>query len=181
MFMIAAAASESHPVLGALMAAGMIGGILVFVWLFTRFIPRKTSGWKALSQRFSATDVHKFGGRYTGCTGSFGYGRGSSIDGAFLSEFAQEGLLVTANFAKQTPILVPWPSIREVETVEIIFGRTDVIVTVDYEKRVRFHLPKDALAGLQQNVPAGRFREPTSLLGLVKDRLQQARSLRPPK
>ena len=37
MFMIAAAASESHPVLGALIATGMIGGILVFVWLITRF------------------------------------------------------------------------------------------------------------------------------------------------
>jgi hypothetical protein len=99
--------SENHPALAALMATGMIGGVFGFAWLFTRFIPRKTSGWEALSQRFSGTDVYKFGGRYPGCTGSFGHGRGSSIDGAFLIELAQEGLLVTANFAKQSPILVP--------------------------------------------------------------------------
>jgi hypothetical protein len=47
-----------------------------------------------------------------------------------------------------------------------------VMVTLDYEKRVCFHLPKDALAALPQNVPADRFREPTSLFQMVKDRLQ---------
>jgi hypothetical protein len=44
-------------------------------------------------------------------------------------------------------------------------------VTADYEKRVCFHLPKDALAALQQNVPADRFREPTSLLDMIENRL----------
>ena len=90
--------------------------------------------------------------------------------GGFLIELAQEGFLVTVNFAR-TPILIPWSDIREVEQVDTGFLGPTVIASVDYDKRVRFHLPKDALAGLQQNVPAERFREPTSLLNMIKNRL----------
>ena len=169
---IAAAVSENNPVMAALVAGTVIGAVIVWLWLFTRFIPRKMSGWDALAQRFAATDVHKFGGRYKGCTGTFGECRGGSINGAFRIEFAQEGLLVTASFAKRSPLLIPWSSIREVEVVELPFGLTKVFVTVDYEKRVRFHLPKDALAGLQQNVSADRFRAPTSVMDMIKNRLR---------
>lgn len=168
--MTGADGSESHPFLAALIAGGMMAGVIVFWWLAARVVPRKASDWDVLAVKFPPNGAHKSGERYRRCTGSFGEHRGGNIDNAFLIEFAQEGLLVTANFARHLPILVPWPAIREVQTVDPGFLRAMVIVTVDYEKTMRFHLPREAMAGLQQNVARDRVREPTTFYELISKR-----------
>jgi hypothetical protein len=168
--MLGASDTQLHPLVGLLMVAGFIAAIILFLWVFTRLIPRKMSGWDVLAQRFPSNDVHKFGGRFRGCNGFFGERRDNNVNGAFLIECAQEGLAVTANFARQSPIPIPWSAIREVEQIDTGFAGTKVIVNVNYEKRMGFFLPKSALPELQQNVPADRFREPNSLFAMIKDR-----------
>ena len=162
--------THSDPLMASLILAGMLAAILLFLWLFTRLIPRKTSRWDVLVQKFPANDVHKFGGRFNRCTGFFGEARGNNVNGAFLIECAQEGLAVTANFARKSPILIPWSAIRNVEQIDTGFAGTQVIVNVEYERKTAFFVPKAALSELQQYIPAERFREPTSLFGMIKDR-----------
>ena len=129
------------------------------------------TGWKALTQRFPATDVHKFGARYKKQAGVFGSGRGSVVSGAFLIELAQEGLLITPNFAARFPILIPWPAIRDVSEMNLFGLYSTVLLTVDYEKPVKFHLPTDALKAIHENVPAEKFHATGSFLDLIKQRV----------
>jgi hypothetical protein len=165
--------ARQHPVLGLFILAGIIGVIFLFVWFATRFIPRRISRWDTLVLRFPANDVHKFGGRYGGCSGFFGnHRRNNDVSSAFLIEFAQEGLAITANFAKKSPILIPWSAIREVEQIDGGFAPGAVIVNVDYETRMGFFLPKPALEDLQKNLPGTRFSEPKTLFGFIKERFQ---------
>ena len=128
------------------------------------------TGWKALTQRFPATDVHKFGARYKNQSGDFGRGRGSVVSGTFLIELAQEGLLVTADFVKHLPILIPWSAIRDVSEANLFGFYSTVLLTVEYEKPVKFHLPTSALKAIHENVPAEKFHEARSFLDLIKQR-----------
>jgi hypothetical protein len=118
---------------------------------------RHYTGWKALTQKFPATDVHKFGGRYKRQSAFIGNRQDSDVSGQFLIELAQEGLLVTANFSRD-PLLIPWSAIRDVEEMNV-FGWTQVRLTVDYESRLVFLLPKAALAEIHGNIPADRFHQ----------------------
>jgi hypothetical protein len=117
--------------------------------------------------------VNKSGIQYKHSTGFFGPTRSGQVANAFLLEFAQEGLLITANFAKESPILIPWSAIVEVKTIEPGLVKTAVIVSVHYETRVHFHLPEDSLASLRQHIPAERFRKPESLFDEIKTRSQK--------
>jgi hypothetical protein len=120
---------------------------------FNRFC----TGWKALTQRFPATDVHKFGGRYKRQTIFFGSSSRAATRG-FLIELAQEGFLITANFAR-TPILIPWSAISDVTELDIfgLFSRVEVAVI--YETKLKFTVPKEALTAIQEGVPAERFHK----------------------
>jgi hypothetical protein len=71
-----------------------------------RAMLKRQTGWKALTQRFPATDVHKFSGRYKRQTGCFDEGPENAVSGQFLIELAQEGFLVTPYFARRSPILI---------------------------------------------------------------------------
>jgi hypothetical protein len=133
---------------------------------------RRQTEWKRLAQKFPATDAHKFGGRYKRQAGFFG--RGNRINGMFTIELAHEGLLVTAGFAKNSPILIPWPAIRDVTVTSLMGFLSMVLVTVDYEKQLEFTVPAKALKELQQNVPAERFHQ-TSVSELIKSRLNRPR------
>jgi hypothetical protein len=84
----------------------------------------------------------------------------------FRIEVAQEGLLITAYFARRLPILVPWADIRDVEDVDL---SSQVRITVNYEneRRMTFRLPKEALSVIQQNVPTERLHK-TSFSQLIK-------------
>lgn len=169
--MIAATDAQANPLLGLLILAGIVVFAGVFFWLFYFVIPKASSHWNELTKRFPVGDVHKTGPVFRGCGGGFGGGgsRGGNYTGTFRIEFAQEGLLVTPSFAGKSPILVPWSAIREVEEITVLI-ETNVIVTVEFERTVRFYMPKNAMVELQKSIPADRFRESESLFGMIKDR-----------
>jgi hypothetical protein len=134
-----------------------IAVFLLFFWLMARWLPRKMSGWDALAKRFPSGDVHKFGSEFRRCTGYFGRSGGVTVKYGFCVKCAQEGLCVTANFARGLPILIPWSAVREIRQVDNILGGM-LMVFADYESQVHFNLPKAALMELQKNIPANRFR-----------------------
>jgi hypothetical protein len=138
-----------------------------------RALLKYQTGWKALTQRFPATDVHKFGGRYKRRTGYFDRGPDNAVSGQFLIELAQEGLLVTPCFARRSPILIPWSAIRDVSEANLFGLYSAVLVTVDYEKPVKFHLPTDALRAIQENVSAERFHKAASVLDAMINRMRK--------
>ena len=127
--------------------------------------------WKALARKFPATDVHKLGESYSMQDGFYNCGGSSAaLNYSFNIDIAKEGLLITGNFAKHLPILIPWADIRDVEYVDL---SSQVRITVNYEneRRMTFRLPKEALTVIQQNVPT-RLRK-TSFSQLIKNRLDQ--------
>ena len=143
----------------------LVGGFCVFAKFFT--------GWKTLTRRFPATDVHKLGKKYTGQNGYFDRKYMNSpfcLFWLFLVELAQEGLLVTAHFARRSPILIPWSDIQNVEIKDVA-----VEITVYYERderdRVKFTIPKEALTEIQENVPAERLHKAASFSELIENRL----------
>ena len=143
-----------------LIAIGFGIAVLRIFYLTSKWI----AGWKALTRRFPATDVHKFGDKYKGQTGVFGHKFANSptvIRSQFLIELAQEGLLVTPNFAKRSPILIPWTDICDVS------GTT---LTVNYENQLKFTTPEEALTAIQESVPAERLHKAESLSQLIKTR-----------
>jgi hypothetical protein len=163
---------EVSPAVGVLLFAGFLGVAALFAWLILRVIPRKVSGWDILARRFPAGVARPTGGRFAACVGFFRGSRSGNIRGAFLVECAPEGLLITANFARQLPILIPWSAIREVQPVATGFGRTDILVSVDFEKRMGFFLPAAALPELRRQVPPERVTAPTSLVEIITNRFR---------
>jgi hypothetical protein len=152
-----------------LIVPGVIAlGIALLRGLYAIF--KYQTGWKALTQRFPVTDVHKFGGRYKRQTGYFDRGPRNAVNGQFLIELAQEGLVVTPNFARRSPILIPWSAIRDVTETNLFGMRSVVLMTVDYEKELKFTIPKDALTAIQENVPAERLHQGMSFSELIKKR-----------
>jgi hypothetical protein len=139
-----------------------VAGAVVLAIAFGRVVNafnRYSTGWKALTQRFPATDFHKFGEKYKRQSGFFGSNSNNNcVYGMFLIELAQEGFLVTANFAS-TPILIPWSAITNILEVDMFGMGTHIEITVDYEKKLSFTVPKDALTVIQENVPAERLHK----------------------
>ena len=127
---------------------------------------RNRTGWKALTQRFPATDCHKIGEKYKN---QDGYIRGESFHKQFLIELAHEGLLVTADFDR-TPILIPWSAICDITEMSFFGLVSQVELIVDKEQRMMFTLPKKALMVIQENVPAERLHK-VAILDLIRDRL----------
>jgi hypothetical protein len=174
-----------NPLLSALAETGGFGRAVLIalpfvvtavVLLRLRWFFRKVSGWDALAQRFPPMQVHKLGAEYRvkGMCGRLRSGRGSGSK-FFRIAFAREGLLVTASFASDSPILIPWSSIREISGADFGSWGGDVCVRVDYEKPLLFHFPMEALALLQQNVPAERIQKfATSLGELLRNRMHQS-------
>jgi hypothetical protein len=121
-------------------------------------------------KKFPATDVHKLGKKYSMQDGFYNCGGSrAALNYSFCIEFAQEGLFITGYFAKHLPILIPWADIQDVEDVDV---SSQVRITVNYDKErsMTFRLPKEALADIQQNVPAERLHK-TSFSQLLQNRL----------
>jgi hypothetical protein len=137
---------------------------------------RYCTGWKALTQKFPAADAHKFGGRYKRQIGRFGSGT-KRATGGFLIEMAQEGFLATADFAR-TPILIPWSAIRDITELDMFGLFSSVELVVDYEPRVSFTVPKDALTVIQENVPAERLHK-TVFWDAIRSRFQNELPIQP--
>jgi hypothetical protein len=145
-----------------LIVAGAIAVAIALARIGTA-LTKSATGWKTLTQRFPATDVNKFGGRYKKRNGIFG---NNECNGFFLIELAHEGLLITADFDR-APILIPWSAISDVTEMNVLGFTMMVNLTINYERRLVFNVPKDALRDIQQNVSAERFHE-SDFFQLVK-------------
>jgi hypothetical protein len=145
----------------AILALSAAGAVVLAITLgrVGNALNRYSTGWKALTQRFPATDVHKIGGRYKSQRGFFGSkSNNNNARVMLLVELAQEGFLVTPHFDK-TSILIPWSAITNILEVDMFGMGTYTQIVVDYEKRVKFTVPKEALIAIQENVPAERLHK----------------------
>ena len=152
-----------------LLAFGLavVSGFTVFAKYF--------SGWRGLVRRFPATDAHSLGKEYGGQSGLFdrkSQSRPFSLNSLFLVEPAQEGLLVTAYFARRQPILLRWSDIQKVEDQDLP-GWSAVLVTAecDKERKITVTVPKEALTVIRSNVPPERWHKTNSFTQLIKNRL----------
>lgn len=144
--------------------------IVVVIWRGNNLLTRWNVAWKLLAEKFPVKEVHKLGVSYSRQDGYYNRrGSSESLNYMFRMEVAQEGLLVTAYFARHLPILIPWVDIQDIEEVDLT---SKIRFTVNYEdeRRMTFRLPKEALTVIQQNVPADRLHK-TSFSQLLKSRL----------
>jgi len=142
----------------------LVGGFCVFAKFFT--------GWTNLTRRFPVMDVHGLGKIYAWQNGYFTrkfMNRPLCLFGLFSVELAQEGLLVTAYFARCSLILIPWSEIQNVEIKDMT-----IQITVHYERdeseTAKFTIPTEVLTVIQQNVPAERLHKATSFSELINNR-----------
>jgi len=168
---------ETHPVAAVLIIVGFIAAIFLFIF-GSRWQFAKSAGWKELVLKFPAPEIQRPGDTFknmSGWIGSMEFRRGFQV------QLIQEGLRICAFFASHSPILVPWSHISEVQVSEGRFlgYEQNILLTVEWDKRLQFSLPPAVLPTVQQNVPAGRFRKvkiPSSIGELVKERWNQRRS-----
>lgn len=168
----------------ALLGVCALGGLGFAGWAGFNALARWQSGWTALTQRFPAREIHKLGEKYSGQWAhfyrrprhSFKVNRGISL------ELAEEGVLVTASFARHAPILILWPDIFEVDQTNL-FGSQNTGILAHYDKNttdrnnfVRFSLPPPALATVMKHVPAELLQKKNlnSFSDLLSDRMKSA-------
>ena len=141
------------------------GAVLIGLRGFRRQL-QEMSGWDDLLRRFPAGPLHKTGGSFGAGGICAGPGnskyQGKRNDRPFFIEFAQEGFLVTANFAANCPILIPWSGVREVSGLGSGTVITAVCIAVDYDRTLQFHLPISALPGIRRHVASDRFQKPST-------------------
>ena len=161
-----------------LIVIGLVAAVFVWIW-FTNAMAAQMAGWRNLFEKYPAPEVERPGEvfkRLTGNIGSAEFRRGFTV------QLIQEGLLVRPDFARRSPILIPWSKISDVAVSEgTVFGREQYLqLTVEWEKRLLFSLPPKVLPTLEKNVPTDRFRKvkvPLTLLGeLLKEGWNQRRS-----
>ena len=166
-----------------LLGACALGVLAVSGWAGYCALLRWQTGWKALTQRFPVTSVQNPGQKYPGQTCYFNarqWRSSFSIQRMFSVELAQEGIVVTAYFARQSPLLIPWPEVCAVEDATL-FGSEIVHVSAYYDKAiadrryiVRFTVPREALPTMMGHVPIELLRKTDSFSELLRDRLKSA-------
>ena len=138
----------------------LIGVSLLVSWpLIFKKLCRKESGWDALAVRFPAATTLTLGETYKQQTGIIG---NNCYEQGFDVQLTPDGVRIRSSFARQTPILVPWASIRTVSS-----GRFILVLTVDYENKLEFHLPSIVSAVVKEHVPAERWQKRVSLIETV--------------
>lgn len=133
-------------------------------------IARKVWDWDELARRFPPRDLQKTGDVFRG-GGFIGGKMRFTFDGRakpFAIESGQQGLLIAPSFAADTPIFIPWASIREASWVD---GLAAVLtLTIENERTLQFYLPQAAVPVVHHNIAAERFHK-QSLRDLVNNRL----------
>ena len=157
---MAIALVQFGPLAGVAAVIGFIA--LGSILLFKGFSPitRKVCGWDKLARKYPPPHIDKTGETFR--AGGF-FGSKIQYDARgraqpFTVEPAQQGLLITASFASDAPIFIPWTGIREASWVESRVGSV-LTVTVKNERILQFYLPKDAVPIVQKNIPAERFHK----------------------
>jgi hypothetical protein len=144
----------------------------VVVWIRgTSVLSAKMAGWKNLVEKFPATDIERPGDTFKNQTGWIG---NTEFRRTFNIQLLQEGIRVCPNFARRSPIMVPWSKITGVAVSEarVVGVQQNVLLTAEWEKLLQFSLPPKVLPTVEANVPADHFRkvEITPLVELVKER-----------
>ena len=161
------------PLVGVAAVIGFIA--LGSILLFKGFPPitRKVCGWDKLARKYPPPHINKTGESFR-AGGFFGgriqydaHGRAQP----FTVEPAQQGLLITASFASDAPIFIPWTGIREASWVDEGGMGSVLTVTVENEWTLQFYLPQDAVQIVQANIPPERFHKQT-LGNLLSNRLR---------
>jgi hypothetical protein len=170
---MAIALAQFGPLAGVAAVIGFIA--LGSILLFKGFSPitRKVCGWDKLARKFPPPHIDKTGETFR--AGGF-FGDRIQYDARgraqpFTVEPAQQGLLITANFASDAPIFIPWIGIREASWVDEGSMGSVLTVTVENKWTLQFYLPRDAVQIVQENVPVERFHQ-QSLGGLLSNRLR---------
>jgi len=158
--------STAHPGEVLLILLGVIAALFLLVKGFFAFC-RLLTGWSILTQRFPGTDAHGLGQKFR-CRGYIAALGGKTN---YTIQIASEGLFIRAFFARKEPILVPWSSLKSVSETDAGFLGDVVMLEVDYEKGMGFHIPKELLEAIRGNIPADRIEKPKSLGDVIDDRL----------
>jgi hypothetical protein len=167
------ALAQFGPLAGVAAVIGFIA--LGSILLFKGFSPitRKVCGWDGLARKYPPPHINKIGERFQ-ADGFLG-GRLQYVSRGraqpFTVEAAQQGLLITASFASDAPIFIPWTGIREASWVDEGGMGSVLTVTVENERALQFYLPRDAVQIVQENVPVERFHQ-QSLGDLLSNRLR---------
>jgi hypothetical protein len=162
-------------VTGIIFGVLVLAGVVVIFWRGVNALLKRQAGWADLAQYFPVTTpVHKLGGRYKRRTGYFGHERKLPLKGMFLLEFAEEGVLVTASFARRAPLLIPWTAVRNLTETRLSGSYAAVVMSLNYRKEVKFHLPDEAILALGKTVPPERLSHLAALPDLIKRRSSPA-------
>jgi hypothetical protein len=159
--------------LGVLGVAGWVGFCAFLRWQID---------WKALTRRFPTGEVQKLGEKYSSQSGLFvrkSWRWFSSIKSMFTVELARQGVLVTAGFARNAPLLIPWSDIFKVDQLTL-FGSEKIFISARYDQEiagqkslVQFSLPAAALATVMGNVPAELLQQTSSFSEVIRNRLNK--------
>src|SRR6185312_780072 len=126
-----------HTWLQVLTVVGIIAAIVAIgfaVWRLGQAIARAASGWKNIVQRFPDNGDRMPGVQYP-CKGKV-----SGLEcgyNAFRIQIAYEGLRITPTFARNAPVLVPWPAVKQITETDLGILGHFIILQVDYEKRMQ--------------------------------------------
>ena len=136
-------------------------------------LSEKAAGWKALVEKYPASEIERPGEIFKNLNGDIGSTR---FNRAFDVQLVQEGIRVSPNFAPRFPILIPWSKITEVTVSEVrVLGHEqNILLKAEWEKTLHFSLPRKTLPAIQAKVAADRFQkiEIGSLPELFKERLK---------
>lgn len=153
-----------------LIILGLVAVVFVWMW-FTSAMAAQMAGWKNLVEKFPATEIERPGDTFKKQSGWIG---STEFRRAFDLQLIQEGIRVCPDFARRSPILIPWSKITEVAVSEArVFGhQQNILLTVEWEKQLQFSLPPKVLPTIETGVSADRFRkiEIAPLSELVKER-----------
>lgn len=160
--------AESSPVVAALIALGMVAAVLLWV-RGMRWLSAKMAGWENLAQTFPAPEMERPGAHYENMSGWIG---NAEFERGFALQLVQEGLLIRPGFAARRPVLIPWANVKEVAVSDVrLFGRQQhLLLTLDWEKRLKFSLPAIALPVIEKHVPPKRLHNVGSLWEQLKKR-----------
>ena len=134
----------------------ILGVSLLVAWvLIFKKRSRTSSGWDAIAARFPVATTLTLDETYKRQYGIIG---NTYYRQAFDVQLTPEGVRIRSSFASQTPIMVPWASIRNVYGGQFI-----LVLAVDYESKLEFHLPSTVSVVVKEHVPAERWQKRVSI------------------
>ena len=168
--------AESNHVAAILFPFLLVAFAVLWMWGF-KALSAKTSGWKALVEKYPASEIERSEDIFKNVNGDIGSTR---FNRAFDVQLVEEGIRVSPSFARRFPILIPWSKITEVTMSEahVMGHEQNILLKAEWEKPLHFSLPQKTLPAIQAKVAADHFRkiEIGSLPELFRERLKNRNS-----